>query len=53
MYQQVYAQSIVVLVPLVALQVPPPPFFENVSEHHVEVTIVGPVSGSGVSAGGA
>lgn len=51
MYRQVYTQSLVVFVPLQALPLPPPPFFENVAEHDVEVTIVGNIQTSGADPG--
>ena len=51
MYRQVYIQSLVVFVPLESLPLPPPPFFENVAEHDVEVTIVGEIHTSGAGPG--
>ena len=50
MYQQVYPQSLVVLVPMQPLAMPPPPFFANLAEHEIEVTVVGSVSGAGITA---
>jgi hypothetical protein len=49
MYKQLYAQSVVALIPLVRVETPAPPFFENVSEHGIEVTMLGPVAGLGAS----
>ena len=49
MCKQIYAQGLVALVPLRQLELPPPPFFENVSEHGIEVAIVGGVTSLGVS----
>jgi len=46
MYKQIYAQSMVVFVPLRELKMPPPPFFENVSDHGIEVAIVGGIISS-------
>jgi hypothetical protein len=48
MYQQLYRQSLVALIPLGQLVMPPPPFFANLSEHSIEMTVVGQIAGSGV-----
>ena len=39
-YRQIYQQSLVVLVPRLKLDTPPPPFFENVAEHQIELTLL-------------
>ncbi len=46
-YQQLYAQSLIALIPLVAVEIPAPPFFENVAQHGIEVAILGPIVATG------